>query len=209
MEPNLQYAPRVSPMNLGSQYPAQPSTFQGQPQDQFGPPKEAPPLQDFNRQAMFVPGTGNPVMGLPQSPVSYQYPPDDLPDIKGPHDLRHDLESRRKQMEQQEQPGRMRSSSRSRSRSRSRRISPSPRQHSRSRSRSPMQHYKSYRRRSSHSRERSPDYRSRDRRPVRERLGNMSRGSEDDSFSDGEGDSKSFSWTRKPTFYHVSHWVIG
>ncbi|XP_022104527.1 serine/arginine repetitive matrix protein 2-like isoform X2 [Acanthaster planci] len=205
-DPNLQYAPRGGPMGLSSQYPAQQTTFQVQPQDQFGPPKEVPPLQDFNRQSMFVQRAGSPVMGLPQSPVSYQYPPDDLPDIKGPHDLRHDLESRRKQIEQQQQelpPGRMRSLSRSRSRSRSRRISPSPRQRSRSRSRShsPGQHYKSYHHRRSHSRERSQDHRSRDRRPVRERLGNMSKGSGDNSLSDGEGDSKSFSWTRKRTFY--------
>ncbi|XP_038052263.1 bcl-2-associated transcription factor 1-like isoform X1 [Patiria miniata] len=202
--PSFQFAPRVIQMGLDNQYPAQPSTYQVQPLDQYGPPKEVQPQPDFNRQAMFVQNTPPVMQDMPQSPISYQYPPDDMPDIKGPHDLRYDLDSRRKQMEQQQQQGQMRSLSRSRSRSRSRRRSPMSRQRSRSRSRSrsPSHQYKTSSYRHGRSRSRSEDQRSRDRRPVRERLGNVSKGSEDSSFSDGNEGGKSLNWSRKQAFYH-------
>ncbi|XP_038052236.1 serine/arginine-rich splicing factor 4-like [Patiria miniata] len=94
------------------------------------------------------------------------------------------------------------SCSRSRSRSRSRRTSGMSREHSPSHS--PVQGYKTspYRHRCSRSPDQSEDKCSRDHRPVKEQLRNISKGSKDGSFSVGNQGGKSLKGKKKPLFYY-------
>ena len=203
--PNPQYPQRGNSVVVGSQFPSETSAYQVQPNEPFQSVKDVQHVADY-RQATFVHGA-SPAMVAPtlqnnlDDSVSYQYPPDDLPDFKGPHDLRHDLETRRKQMEQQVQ-GRMSSISKSRSRSRT-----PPR--SRSRSRSLLRHYRgpSYKHSRSRSRGSSEDMRSGERRPVRERLGDISKRTRDNSFSDDGGNRPDWRNKQKSYFFVSSQFV--
>ncbi|XP_071804554.1 uncharacterized protein [Asterias amurensis] len=198
--PNHQQFPlRGNQDMVGSgQYPSQPLTYQVQPNEQFQSVKDVQHLADY-RQATFVRGPSppnpSPQLNNFDDSISYQYPPDDLHDFKGHHDLRHDLETRRKQIEQQHLP--LRSISKSRSRSRSRR-------RSNNRSLSPLPHYKnsSYQRSRSKSYDRSDSMRSRDRRPVLERLGDVPKGSRNNSFSDDGGKTTDWRSKQKNYFFH-------